>query len=47
MTLNMKDHSISYKVDDKDYGVGYDQLTKAKYRLAVTHSTSSQQIELI
>ena len=36
MTLDMDKHSISYKINDKDYGVGYDGLYKDKYRLAVT-----------
>ena len=26
MLLNMDNHSISYKINDKDYGVAYDKL---------------------
>ena len=47
MTLNMDKHTISYKVDDKDYGVGCDKLYKDKYRLAVTGDTKGDEIELL
>ena len=47
MTLNMDKHSISYKIDDKDYGVGFRGLRKDKYRLAVTAGTKGDEIELL
>lgn len=36
ITLNMDNHSLSYKLNDKDYGIAYDKLYKKGYSLAVT-----------
>ena len=36
MTLDMDTHTLSYKINDKDYGVATDKLDKSKYRLVVT-----------
>ena len=47
MTLDIDKNSISYKINDKDYGVAYDQLIQDKYRLAVTMSNANEEIELL
>lgn len=49
ITLNMSQHSVTFKVNDKDYGVGTDQLHGNKYRLvtAVTLNQKNSQIELL
>ena len=47
MTLDMDKHSIYYKVNDKDYGLGFNGLYKDKYRLAVTMSGQDDEIELL
>ena len=36
MTLNMNNHTLSYKINDKDYGTATDKLMGTKYRLAIT-----------
>ena len=36
MTLNLDKLTISFKINDKDYGVGFSNIVPAPYRLALT-----------
>ena len=47
MTLNMKKHTVSYKINGVDYGVAYDKLMDDSYRLVVSVMDSYQEIELL
>ena len=47
MTLNMDQHELSFKVNDKEYGVVTDKLDKEKYRLAVILYSSDLIAELL
>ena len=47
MTLNMKDHTISYKINDEDHPFVDAKLKAEKYKLAVTHYHPTQEIELM
>ena len=46
MTLDMNKHTLSYKVNDKDYGIATDKLNKSKYRLAILFNGGKHVIEL-
>ena len=45
--LNMKEHTICYKINGKHYGIAYNNLSKKKYRLAVTLREPMQEIQLM
>ena len=46
MALDVDKHTISYKINDTDYGVGCAKLSDKKYRLAVTLG-DKDEIELL
>ena len=47
MTLNMNNHTLSYKINDKDYGIVTDELDEKKYRLIVSMLYADEAIELL
>ena len=47
ITLDMDKHTISYKINDKDYGVASDQMKKDKYRLVINCGSADIELELI
>ena len=47
VTLNMKQHTIRYKVNGIDYGIAYDKLYEDSYRLVVSISDNNEEIELL
>ena len=47
MTLDMDNHTLSYKINDKDYGIATNTLDKSKYRLAVLLRHVDHVIELL
>ena len=48
MTLDMDHHTISYKINDEDYGIAWNEMNKDKYRLVISNSnTIGDEIELL
>ena len=48
MTLDMNKHTISYKINGKDYGIAYDKMRHDKYRLVINcNGDSDGVIELL
>lgn len=47
MTLNMKEHTLSYKINGMDYGIAHDKLMEDSYRLVVSVSDRNEEIELL
>ena len=47
MTLDMDQHTLSYKINDKDYGIATDKLAKDKYRLIINLLHVDDTIELL
>ena len=47
VTLDMDNHTVSFVINDKDYGIAYDKLLASKYRLGVTVGHHTDKIELI
>ena len=47
MTLDMDNHTLSYKVNDKDYGIVTDQLGKDRYRLVISFHDENYIVELL
>ena len=42
ISLDLSKQTISFKVNDKDYGVGFKNIKKTKYRLALTSEMGQQ-----
>ena len=47
MTLNMDDHTLSYKINAKDYGIVTNKLDKSKYRLVISFYYANHSVELL
>ena len=47
MTLNMDKHSISYKINDEDFGSAIDSLDKSKYRMVLSLYYKDESVELL
>ena len=47
MILDMNNHTISYKVNDEDYGIACNKMNKDKYRLVINFDDVDDEIELL
>ncbi len=47
MILDMDKRTLSYKINDKDYGVAWDAVKYKKYRLVVTLRDNGDEIEFL
>ena len=47
MTLNMDKHTLSYRINDKDYGIATDKLDQNPYRFAISFFSINDAVELL
>ena len=47
MIVDLEQNTISYKINDEDYGVAFDQIEEGEYRVAVYSYTIGSKIELL
>ena len=47
MTLNMDDHTLSYKINDKDYGIAMEDIPQKSYRFVINMNHDGDEVEFL